>query len=149
MQRFWSKVQKTNTCWNWTAFVNHNGYGRFSFKSKPMHAHRFSWELHNGPIPDGLNVLHRCDNPKCVNPSHLFLGTQKDNVKDMVKKNRQSNKMGRKGESHSQNKLNEANIKRIRELYLKSFTQKELAKLFKVSQSQISRIVNNKNWGHI
>lgn len=75
-------------CWIWTGHIRTNGYGAMSIKSKLQYAHRISWELHNGPIPEGLFVLHKCDNPPCVNPDHLFIGTQKDNLQDAFKKGR-------------------------------------------------------------
>jgi hypothetical protein len=87
--RFWSKVDKSGECWVWTAkALCENGYGRFYVGKKPLRAHRYSWELANGPITDGLFVCHRCDNPPCVNPAHLFLGTHQDNMQDMVAKGR-------------------------------------------------------------
>ena len=91
--RFWAKVDKSGDCWLWTgAIFAGNGYGQFS----PAHhvnvaAHRFSWELHNGPIPDGLLVCHHCDTPLCVRLDHLFLGTASDNMQDMIRKGRQNN----------------------------------------------------------
>ena len=90
LTRFWSKVQKGATCWGWTGAVA-NGYGQFNQygpNSSPVRAHRFSWEFHYGKIPDGLWVLHHCDNPPCVRPEHLFLGTAADNSQDMVTKGR-------------------------------------------------------------
>lgn len=87
--RFWSKVRKSKGCWIWTAAASGVGdYGYFWSGSAMVRAHRFSWELHNGPIPEGLKVLHACDVPLCVNPSHLFLGTMQDNSDDMVQKGR-------------------------------------------------------------
>jgi hypothetical protein len=88
--RFWEKVRiaSKDECWLWTASLNNKGYGKIGEGKKILLAHRVSWELHFGPIPDRLCVLHKCDNPKCVNPDHLFLGTQKDNAQDMVRKNR-------------------------------------------------------------
>lgn len=89
--RFWSKVSRVeNGCWEWQWSVfKQTGYGQFALDAKtPVNAHRMSWELVNGTIPSDLSVLHRCDNRKCVNPEHLFLGTQQDNVVDMVKKKR-------------------------------------------------------------
>lgn len=95
-QRFWSKVDRNGPahpelgtrCWVWTASTA-AGYGNFCVR-RPLNvgSHRFSWELSNGPIPEGLWVLHRCDNRRCVNPAHLFLGTAKDNVRDMIAKGR-------------------------------------------------------------
>lgn len=89
-ERFWDKVTKTETCWTWSAKKDKNGYGRFSpsGETSQLPAHRFSWELHNGPIPEGLLVCHHCDNPECTNPSHLFLGTPQDNMTDKVLKGR-------------------------------------------------------------
>lgn len=87
-REFWSKVQKTDTCWLWTGVIGAHGYGVFGGKKTRGRAHRLMWERVNGPIPDGLNVCHRCDNPPCVNPAHLFLGTVKDNAQDMMRKGR-------------------------------------------------------------
>jgi hypothetical protein len=96
--RFWTHVEKTDTCWNWTAALNKTGgtgYGVFNDGiSNCVRAHRFSWELNCGPIPEGLSVLHKCDNRRCVNPGHLFIGTQLDNMRDRNAKGR-----GPKGET--------------------------------------------------
>jgi hypothetical protein len=86
--RFWANVDKSGDCWEWQASVNLDGYGRFCLKGKRIRAHRLSWVLANGEIPEGMCVLHKCDNPPCVSPDHLFLGTRADNVRDMVQKGR-------------------------------------------------------------
>lgn len=86
--RFWVKVRKSDGCWEWTAASKQGGYGKIAVGRRLMLAHRVSWELANGPIPDGLLVCHTCDNPPCVRPDHLFLGTQTDNMRDAVRKNR-------------------------------------------------------------
>lgn len=96
VERFWERVQKDDGCWEWTGATSAAGYGVFGKNTKLWFAHRFSYELSNGPIPDGMFVCHQCDNPRCVRPDHLFLGSHKDNMKDMCLKGRQS-----KGEAHS------------------------------------------------
>lgn len=93
-ERFWKKVNQNGTkildtlCWEWSAHKTNKGYGQFWNGSKLVFAHRFSWQINNGILSDKLNVCHKCDNPSCVNPDHLFLGTQQDNVRDMLIKNR-------------------------------------------------------------
>ena len=87
--RFFSKVEKTKSCWLWVGAKTGNGYGAIKVNGKMRPAHRVSYELHLGPIPDGLIVLHKCDNPGCVRPMHLRAGTHKDNTADMIRKNRQ------------------------------------------------------------
>jgi len=132
-ERFFVKVKKTSGCWHWIASKNDCGYGQFKLNNKVLKAHRVSWIIHNGNIPRGFCVLHKCDNPVCVNPKHLWLGTRFDNNKDRMKKGR------------SFFKLSKRNIKIIRSVYSQGkLTQKFLAKIFYVNQSEISRIVNNK-----
>jgi len=85
-ERLWSKVTKTETCWTWTGARNRKGYGEIGAKGRVQKAHRIAWELTYGPIPEGLDVLHHCDNPPCCRPDHLFLGTDADNMADMMAK---------------------------------------------------------------
>src|SRR5258708_238256 len=97
--RFWPKVQMSEGCWTWLAKKSKDGYGPIGRGGKDgeiMRAHRASWEIHFGPIPEGMCVLHKCDNPTCVNPVHLFLGTNSDNVRDSIKKGRHKNPSHRK-----------------------------------------------------
>src|SRR6185312_3528319 len=143
-ERFWEKVRKTETCWLWTGAGNSNGYGVFR-SGKMGTAHRFSWELHNGPIPEGLCVLHRCDVRRCINPEHLFLGTKGDNLKDMYAKGRAPI-----GEKHGMAKLASKDIPRFRDLYLNcDFTQDELGEESGISRAQAGRVARGQAWTHI
>jgi hypothetical protein len=149
---FWNRVEKTDGCWLWTRAKDRRGYGIFLAGK----AHRFAWTLANGSIPDGLCVLHHCDNPSCVNPSHLFLGSQMDNVADKVKKGRQAsgqsirkNHEHLRGERQATARLTAQQVLEIRALYGVGHTQTELATRFDVSQGLISQIVLRKIWRHI
>lgn len=146
--RFWSKVNKNTTtgCWEWTASTQWNGYGQFrSPKGNTVKAHRYSYELENGPINKNMSVLHVCDNPKCVNPSHLFLGTQQDNIKDKVNKNRQL-----RGEASPTSVLISDQVIKIRNLWDSgNYTQSAISKLFGISNQHVSDIVNRKRWKHL
>ena len=146
-ERFWEKIDKKsdNGCWNWTGTCNTNHYGEFSIRGKRVRIHRFSWEIHFGKIPNGLFVCHTCDNPKCANPEHLFLGTYQDNSDDKVKKNRQI-----VGENHCLHKLIESQVKEIRRLCCEGkLSQRKIAKVFNVSHSLIGYIHKNKRWKHV
>ena len=144
-ERFWSKVNKTAYCWLWTASIrNEKGYGQFRYNHKIQSAHRVSWQFHYGPIPEGIKVLHHCDNPPCVNPTHLFLGTHQDNVNDMMSKNR-NGFIPPQGEKNGQHKLTENDVRFIRQSNLSG---KELAKMFNVYYGYISRIKTRKCWKH-
>lgn len=144
MKRFWSKVIKTETCWNWTAATN-CGYGSFRIAGKSVSAHRLSYIwAYKVVLSKSTYICHKCDNRKCVNPEHLFLGTHADNMLDMINKNRQS---APKGENHNKAKLKESQVIEIRKLYnTKIFTQEQLADKFGVDQTLISLISRNKIW---
>jgi len=88
MDGFLQKIDKTGNCWDWLAGKDKDGYGKIKINGKDLQAHRASWDFHNGLIPEGMSVLHHCDNPSCVNPSHLFLGTTLDNMRDRDTKGR-------------------------------------------------------------
>lgn len=140
-ERFWSKVKKTNKCFYWTAY-KFNGYGRLNVNGKNTPAHRFSYELNKGKIPSGMCVCHSCDNPLCVNPEHLWLGTRKDNNLDRTSKGRSV-----VGEQRSQSKLSWGMVNDIRKIYSEGkYSQRELCKKFNISQPLLCKVVNNKNW---
>lgn len=147
---FWSYVKKTPQCWIWIG--GHNRlYGAFRYNGRAQHSHRVSWQLHYGPVPDGLFVCHKCDNPPCVKPDHLFLGTASENNWDKAKKGRCKNG-NRKGEKHPLSKYSNEQILEIRRLYKPyshDFNQYTLAKMFGVSRASIGLIVTRKEWAHI
>lgn len=137
LQRFWRRVEKSSGCWIWTGYVDYWGYGRFrGFDGKKILTHRFSWEIHNGPIPPGNLVLHRCDVTRCVNPAHLFLGTNSDNCHDRDLKWRLSHK------------LTEEEIRKIR-AFGYSVSGSSLAAMFGVSRSNIDCVRSGKTWRHV
>jgi HNH endonuclease len=146
-KRFWGKVETTPNCWNWLGSFTHNGYGRFALTPmKTVRAHRFAFEDFYGEIPQGLQVCHHCDNPKCVRPDHLFLGTMKENVDDRERKGRGDGK-NRKGEKHPYSKLTAQDVYQIRYLYAATtMSQDRLAEEFHISQAQIWRVIHGKNW---
>ena len=129
-------------CWNWHASKEAFGYGHFKYDHRILKAHRFSWEYFRGVIPAGSYVLHKCDNPSCINPNHLFLGTPFDNMQDKIRKGRAVYEMGEK--SHNA-KLTDAQVQEIRSLYSTGkYYQHDLGKRFGVTKQHIGRIVNAK-----
>ena len=146
-ERFFSFVEKTAKCWRWSGRLEDNGYGRFKVHGERISAHRFSYELVNGPITNSLFVLHRCDNRWCVNPAHLFLGTQKDNLDDMRKKGRA---VQVRGAAHGRAKLTEEQARDIlRRARAGTSTQKELAQEYGLHFVYVNRLVNGKRWAHL
>lgn len=140
------KIDPQTDCWNWTASKNNKGYGRLRFRNKEQLAHRASYEVHIGPIPKGLCVCHRCDNPACINPGHLFVGTSAENSADMVDKGRTSTPNLR-GSSHGNAKLTEADIVAIRAA--KGLTLRQLGEIYGVSGANISYIRRGEAWAHV
>ena len=143
--RFLRKVEKKD-CWLWKGGKLKTGYGIHNFGYRSIGAHRAAWVIFNGPIPDGLLVCHKCDNPQCVNPDHLFVGTAQENHQDRAKKGRSAD---RHGEKHPCNKFLDEDIVRIRKMHKEGIGQVEIANIYRVTPSTISLIVNHKRWSHI
>jgi len=127
------------------------GYGYINFRKKQIMAHRASWIVWRGKIPKGMFVCHTCDNPLCINPDHLFLGTHKDNMKDMVLKNRQNNSQkGSIGEKNGSSMLKESDISEILEMfYFQKLNQSEIARYFCITPASIRNILIGKTWKNI
>lgn len=141
-KRFDSKYKVLSTgCWEWIASFGSTGYGQMFFRGKPTKSNRISYILYKGEIPNGMCVCHTCDNTKCVNPDHLFLGTRKDNSADMSKKGRSC-----QGEKSHLSKLKEKDIVNIRKLLLNGYTQCQIAFMYNIDQSNVSYIKNRKTW---
>lgn len=148
MERFWSKVEKRGPreCWMWQG-AHVGQYGSFWYGAGPERAHRVAWELANGrAIPDGLIVMHACDNPLCVNPKHLVLGTRQANNYDRDQKGRQRTK---RGSAHRLAKLTDADVLDIRARLAAGETQIALARAHGVAKSLVSRIARRVAWPHV
>ena len=151
VDRFWEKVVRrgSDDCWEWTAYRTPKGYGQILNGGKGnglSRAHRISWVIHSGMIPQGMCVLHHCDNPGCVNPAHLFLGTNKDNSRDMVAKCRSSH-VGIPGEDNGSAKLSERSVREIRQLLVSGcLSMTAVAVQYGVGRSAIEKIKYGKTW---
>lgn len=137
-ERFWARVEKSTGCWLWTGAQQYYGYGELSVgKNRHVRAHRYSYQLAYGPIPKGLVVCHRCDNPPCVRPDHLFLGTHRQNVLDKLGKRRHT-----WGDGHPNTRLSEAQVAEIRRRYAEGgISQGQLGRDYGVHGSTINAIV--------
>ena len=145
--RFWSKTDRTaEGCWQWNGYKLPHEYGTFAVARCQMRlAHRVAWELTNGEIPEGMRVIHSCDNPSCVNPEHLRLGTAKDNTRDMLTKWRHAH-----GERHPKTALTEEQVLAIRSLRMSSdLSYAKIGNRFGVSATSVYKIVRRTRWVHI
>lgn len=148
-ERFWKHVDLSSECWIWTGGKTGTGYGHMWIVTDNNHilAHRMSYQMHHGPIPDGLQVCHKCDNPPCVNPSHLFLGTAKDNALDKIAKGR-----GRApyGEKHWRSKLTEQQVVEIRQIHAtEGLSFNAIGRRFAVKGQAVKKIVHRQLWKHV
>lgn len=144
VRRLREKIELTEYgCWEWRGHFRQDGYGLFWFNGRARRAHRVAFEVMKGPIGKGRVLCHLCDNRACVNPSHLFVGSRADNIRDAVQKNRHA-----KGEANGRSKLTVDDILAIR-VAAGTAPQSELAKRFKIDQGHISDIINRKKWKHV
>lgn len=153
---FWKRVEKKSSgCWEWASYRDRKGYGSIKFVKggKNVFAHRLSWQIHFGEIPEGLHVCHHCDNPPCVNPDHLFVGTAAENLADMRAKGRGSKPPRghidhQRGESNKMAKLTAAQVREIRAIGGR-VPQSDLARRYGVGQQAIQKILLRQRWKHI
>jgi hypothetical protein len=143
MDRFWNKVDQSGDCWEWMASKNHGGYGFFHYQGVCRLAHRVSHILHGGDIPNGMSVCHRCDNPGCVNPNHLFIGTHLDNMRDMYSKGR---RVAAVGQQNGKTKLTDH---QVIEIYNSTDTNIADAKRHNICATVVSRIKSGQRWAYL
>ena len=151
LRKYVDKSNGPNSCWNWVGCLRDNnqpqGYGQIQYKGDPIGPHRIAWMEVNGDIPDGLFVLHSCDNRLCCNPLHLFLGTQKDNIEDAVSKDRMYKP---KGELNHECKITSEEVLEIRELVKDGkLRYKEIAAKFGIHSNHVGAIARREKWKHI
>lgn len=145
--RFWAMVSEQGDCWIWGGALDRDGYGRIGLPgghSKYIRSHRFSWLIHYGPIPTQMCVLHRCDNPSCVRPDHLWLGTTADNQTDMMAKRRSTH-----GDRSARARLNKAQVLSVLEMLADDVPGATIARHFAVSASAISAIKRCRTWRYV
>lgn len=143
LANFWSKVRKGDDCWEWQGARTPFGHGVFSNKAGMKTAHRFSYLIHHGEMPQGMFVCHKCDNPACVNPAHLEIGDQFDNMGGCSKRGRIA-----RGNRHPRSKLTDVKAKAILMLYRDGVGLMELTQMFRVSQNAIRQVVTGVTWHH-
>lgn len=139
--RFWAKVNQTRSCWEWTAAKSAFGHGRFRLNGHLLSPHRIAWVLLCGKIPPGMLILHKCDNPSCVRPKHLYLGTHSDNLRDALKRGRKANP--------SVKKLTDDQVRHARQEVANGRSHRSVAKSLSVSHSTIDRVINREYYTHV
>lgn len=148
--KFWIKVEKrgVNECWHWIGCRSARGYGRFNRNGRTINAHRVAWEIiHRVIIPSGMEICHSCDNPSCVNPSHLWIGTHKENCDDRDRKGRNKSFQG---EAHGRAKLTNGIVLEIRNRYaIEPIGTLALAKQYRLNKKTVQQIVKRQLWKHV
>ena len=142
-------ILNENDCWEWKGWLQKGGYGGLSYNGKILKAHRVSYEMYYAKPLEDLHCLHTCDNPSCINPLHLFAGTNLDNMRDKIQKNR-CYTGNQKGENNGASKLSKKQVLKIRELYKSgNYTTFKLGEMYNVNRSTISYIINNKTYKNL
>ena len=159
ISRFWPKVAKASGCWLWKAAIRRDGYGLFTNQGRHYAAHRLSWELTHGPIPDGMWVLHHCDVRACVRPDHLYLGTREQNTSDAMLRHRFKSgdeahfrahpEIVPRGERHWASRLTDDDVRDIRRRVAAGEKQVSLQREYELSSGLVSLIVHRKRWAHV
>jgi hypothetical protein len=157
--RLWRRVDKSGECWVWIAGTDTSGYGQIRVNNRLTLVHRFSYEIHLGPIPDGMLVCHRCDNRRCVRPDHLFLGTHADNAADMVAKGRQATgerwggfthpETRPRGERHPKSRLTDELVTELRRRRAAGEGLRSLAREFGMCHNTIGMAIRGQTWKHV
>lgn len=145
---FWAKVNLLGSCWEWTGATTEWGYGKLGYRGHDFTAHRCSYEYAFGRLPDGMWVLHKCDNPPCINPSHLFLGAAKDNTADMYAKGR-APRIGAKGATNRHARLTDDEALQIRLDFAAGARPKDLADQYGIGSSVVNRVIRGVAWRHV
>lgn len=146
MVEFWRRVDKSGECWTWMGTMASSGYGKFCYLGKYRAAHRFSWEMVNGPIPYAKLILHKCDNPKCVNPDHLSLGTTADNNRDKEAKGRSNHPIGI---NHGRAKLTDELVSEARQLFRMGHRLTHLSRKYRIDPATMADALVGKTWAHV
>lgn len=147
--RFWERVKVTeNDCWEWQGWKLPKGYGGINYLGKKIYTHRLAWILKHGPIPYKLHVLHRCDNPPCINPNHLFLGTNRDNILDCISKGRKVS-ADVTGENNPRAILTAQDVLRIRSLYDRGWQHRQISDIMCAPFSTVRRAALGLTWVHL
>jgi hypothetical protein len=152
LNRLNGKFTISDDCWNWTAGKDKNGYGQIKINRKQFRAHRVMYEAVKGSIPKGLVVMHSCDNPSCVNPDHLQIGTNKDNSQDMIKKGRKHLIFGgenQRGEKNGRALITEDDVREIRKRHANGERQVDIAIDYGLTQIGVSKITTRRTWKHV
>jgi hypothetical protein len=145
-ERFFQKIKKTEACWIWTGRKNWKGYGEVKCNNKSYKSHRLSWIIHFGCIPEKMCILHKCDNPCCVNPNHLFLGTHQDNMIDMFQKGRGNRAFGTRV---TPSKLNEEKVRSLRNDFYSGMKRDDILMKYSISKRAMYLVAKRITWKHV